>query len=52
MSNPLDSAKQARMQEIITDVVGKFGASFTLAYKDALIDKIKVSFVSFLCLRY
>lgn len=38
----MDEAKQARVKEIIQEVVGVFAKSFPLAYKDALISKIKV----------
>ena len=41
MNNPLDEAKQARMSEIISEVVGEFGKQFPLKYKDALIEKLK-----------
>jgi len=40
-NNPLDESKQARMNEIITDVLGVFAKEFPLHYKDALIAKIK-----------
>jgi hypothetical protein len=40
-SNPIDEAKQTRMKEIIQEVVGVFAKNFPLAYKDALIRKIK-----------
>lgn len=40
-SNPLDDSKQARMNEIINEVVAVFAKVFPLRYKDALIAKIK-----------
>lgn len=40
-SNPLDESKQARMNEIINEVVAVFAKVFPLRYKDALIEKIK-----------
>lgn len=40
-SNPLDESKQARMNEIINEVVAVFAKVFPLRYKDALIAKIK-----------
>jgi hypothetical protein len=40
-SNPIDDAKQARIREIIQEVVGVFAKNFPLAFKDALIQKIK-----------
>lgn len=40
-NNPLDESKQARMNEIITDVLGVFAKEFPLHYKDALIEKVK-----------
>lgn len=40
-SNPLDESKQARMNEIINEVVAVFAKVFPLRYKDALIAKVK-----------
>jgi len=40
-SNPLDEHKQARMNEIINEVVAVFAKVFPLRYKDALISKVK-----------
>lgn len=40
-SNPIDDEKQARMKEIIQEVVGVFSKAFPLAYKDALIAQVK-----------
>lgn len=40
-SNPLDENKQARMNEIINEVVAVFAKVFPVRYKTALIDKIK-----------
>jgi len=40
-NNPLDEAKQARMQEIIGDVLTLFATEFPIHYKDALIEKVK-----------
>lgn len=40
-NNPLDEAKQARMQEIIGEVLTLFATEFPIHYKDALIEKIK-----------
>ena len=41
LSNPLDEAKQERIQETITDFVTAFGTIFPGSYKDALIEGIK-----------
>lgn len=40
-NNPLDEHKQARMNEIISEVVGVFAKEFPLQYKDALIEMLK-----------
>lgn len=40
-SNPLDENKQARMNEIINEVVSVFAKVFPVRYKTALIEKIK-----------
>lgn len=48
MGNPLDEAKQARVNEIIQEVVGVFSKSFPIGYKNALISCIKV--YVFICL--
>ena len=40
-SNPIDDEKQSRMKEIIQEVVGVFSKAFPLAYKDALIRRVK-----------
>lgn len=40
-SNPIDDEKQARVKEIIQEVVGVFSKAFPIAYKDALIQQIK-----------
>mmetsp|Transcript_17722 Transcript_17722/g.26221 ORF Transcript_17722/g.26221 Transcript_17722/m.26221 type:complete len:555 (-) Transcript_17722:206-1870(-) len=40
-NNPLDESKQARMNEIISEVVGVFAKEFPLHYKDALIEQLK-----------
>lgn len=40
-SNPLDDDKQARMNEIINEVVAVFAKVFPVRYKTALISKVK-----------
>jgi hypothetical protein len=40
-NNPLDESKQARMNEIISEVLGVFAKQFPLHYKDALIEMLK-----------
>lgn len=40
-SNPIDDEKQARMKEIVQEVVGVFSKAFPMAYKDALIQQLK-----------
>lgn len=40
-SNPLDEAKQARMQEIINQFAQSFSEIFPLKYTEALVEKIK-----------
>ncbi len=41
VNNPMDEAKQARLNDIITDFVSVFSKAFPVAYKDALIESIK-----------
>jgi hypothetical protein len=42
MGQPMDEAKQARVNEIIQEVVGVFSKSFPIGYKTSLVGFIKV----------
>lgn len=47
-SDIIDSEKQARIREIIQEVVGVFAKNMPLCYKDALISKVKVGMLWYL----